>query len=171
MLYGILERSASPNCRAKQFRMPQNAVEWLMRHYAIFGLSEARDSRYSKWTTGTETRREDGKQGIPNYQESSWRGQTKSPGTYVPGLVREIRVELTRPFGHYLLRVARLPIPPSARLSGLQRYEDFSNLQIFSLFLYPSIADQDDESLLQFCGPVYLRYRLCHSYTAASSWS
>ena len=28
--------------------------------------------------------------------------------------VREIRVELTRPCGHYLLRVARLPIPPSA---------------------------------------------------------
>ena len=33
-----------------------------------------------------------------------------------PFPVREIRVELTRPFGHYLLRVARLPIPPSARL-------------------------------------------------------
>ena len=85
--------------------------------------------------------------------------------------VREIRVELTRPFGHYLLRVARLPIPPSARSSGLQRYEDFSNLQIFNLVLYPSIVDQDDEFLLLFCGPAYLRYRLCHSCTAASGWN
>ena len=44
MLYGILKLYASPNCRAKLGRVPQNAVEGLMRRYANFGLSEARSA-------------------------------------------------------------------------------------------------------------------------------
>ena len=33
------------------------------------------------------------------------------------------------PYGHYLLRVARLPIPPLALVKVLQRYKHFLNLQ------------------------------------------
>ena len=50
--------------------------------------------------------------------------------------MREIRVELTRPFGHYLLRVARLPIPPSAHDFWDCKYMVFfGNSQIYLRFL------------------------------------
>ena len=55
------------------------------------------------------------------------RKQKSRPFSKPAFYVREIRVELTRPFGHYLLRVARLPIPPSAHV--------FLGLQIYTLFL------------------------------------
>ena len=45
--------------------------------------------------------------------------------------VRRIRVELTRHFWHYLLRVARLPISPPAPQKWMQRYKRFLNLKVF----------------------------------------
>ena len=48
--------------------------------------------------------------------------------------VRGIRVELTRPYGHYLLRVARLPIPPLALIGTAKIQKNFFTQRRISLF-------------------------------------